>query len=82
MSDRAYRDAYPRAAKGGPGHAVVDCAVGTAGEPVDCKVARETPEGVGFGEAALKLSRFFRFRQPCPGERDRVTIPISFTPPR
>lgn len=79
-----YRHAYPREAlrKGVSGRAVLDCKVSSAHLPADCKVDQEEPAQAGFGEAAIKLSRFYRFRLPCPGEPESVKLPISFQPPR
>jgi protein TonB len=36
------------------------CAVVATGKLTDCKVMRETPAGAGFGQAAVKLSAYFR----------------------
>ena len=79
-----YLRAYPPAALKGAlsGRAVVSCGVSSKGEPVDCQVVSEEPQGLGFGDAALKLARFYRFRQPCPGESGQVSLPIAFAPPR
>lgn len=50
-----------------------------------CSVAEETPKGVGFGEAALAMSRDFQMRPPlAPGDPDpddTVRIPITFKLP-
>jgi protein TonB len=84
VSPAEYRHAYPAKAlrEGVSGHAVLNCGVGVAGEPVDCKIMEEQPADLGFGEAALTLSRSYRFRQPCASEPRRIRLPIQFVPPR
>jgi TonB family protein len=60
---QADRDgAYPAAAKGQGGGAAIDCAVTDDGALADCKVTAETPEGSGFGEAALRLAAQYRMK--------------------
>lgn len=56
--------AYPRAAyrEGRGGSIVLRCRELADGRVDRCTVLEETPEGEGFGRAALKLSRAFRFR--------------------
>lgn len=44
------------------GFAKLGCVVTAAGAAVDCRILSETPEGAGFGLAALKLSPRFQFR--------------------
>jgi protein TonB len=84
VSPAEYRHVYPAKAlrERVSGHALLDCGVGVAGEPVDCKITEEQPADLGFGEAALKLSRFYRFRQPCAWEPKRITLPIQIILPR
>jgi TonB family protein len=75
---------YPeRATKEGiAGRAVIDCRLTAEGRADDCKVVSETPEGYGFGEAAVKMSVIFAFVPPMrdgkPVDDARRLIPISF----
>lgn len=77
---RFYPD--PEMRRGTEGRAVLNCNVTAKGSVAGCRVASLTPAGSGFGEAALKLSRYFvmspRTVDGQPVEGGQVTIPIAF----
>lgn len=67
------------------GRATVSCAVDDLGQLQGCEAISEWPKGLGFGEAAIGMSRLFRMR---PMTRDgqavsggTVRIPITFRLP-
>jgi protein TonB len=55
-----YPDRAQRLGKGGKVR--LDCKVAANGALQACDVADETPKDYGFGEASLKISRFFRMK--------------------
>jgi TonB family protein len=65
------------------GHVQLTCTVDADGYLTDCVVDSETPDGAGFGNAALELTAYLRF---VPAKEfgvpilSKVSIPISFTP--
>ena len=68
------------------GDAAISCVVTSLGELSNCTLARETPAGLGFGEAALKMSSLFhdearRRSTAAPVGGARVTVPIRFVAP-
>ncbi len=79
--------AYPAAALAAnvSGSGLVACSVGPNGALADCAVVSETPEGQGFGAAALRLSTAFTMGlwsdEGLPTHGARVTLPIMFRPP-
>jgi TonB family protein len=79
---------YPKAAfrAGVSGRATLSCEVSVEGRLQDCKVIDETPPGYDFGDAALKLSRYFRMtpqlRDGVPVGGAKVTFPVAFALPK
>ena len=78
---------YPAAAKkaGVEGKALINCRMTASAGLADCRVVSESPEGYGFGDAALQVAGAYKLdpavRQGQPDEA-RITIPIIFNLPR
>jgi protein TonB len=73
---------YPEKALdvGKEGGAVLRCVVKKDRSLANCAVASETPQGFGFGDAALQVSKLFRMKSGAkPGSR--ISIPIQFQTP-
>jgi TonB family protein len=66
----------------GESEVMLDCFIGAGGLLRNCEVASESPEGYGFGEAALELAPSFRMSQwspeGLPVVGSRVRIPVSY----
>lgn len=79
--------AYPSAAirTNTTGAVTLNCAVRVDGTLTDCSVRNETPSNMGFGRAAMSLSRFFRMSpQSVNGQAvdgARVNVTTRFTLP-
>ncbi len=68
--------------KGRGGAARIQCTVSAQGTAENCHVLSETPQGYGFGQAALKAAKYFRFTpelvdgQPTGGAK--IMLPLNF----
>jgi TonB family protein len=71
---------YPRNARlsGIGGRADMRCRIAVDGSLVDCEVIKETPEGEGFGSAALKTVGYFRMRPSAPDGRSLAGSFVTF----
>lgn len=78
---------YPRGARrdGISGRVVIRCRVNSEGRLERCEIASETPSGLGFAEAAIKLSARFIMstatKEGVPVTGALVNIPLLFRPP-
>ena len=88
-SGQALAGAYPAAARAaGVGTARVQmrCSVIENGTVETCEIVSETPEGLGFGAAALSLAPHFRLSvwsdEGLPTIGGRVIIPLRYEPPQ
>lgn len=82
---QAFTDNFPvvALARGVSGRAVLECAV-TADGGSQCTAAEETPEGMGFGAAAVALSQGWRFRPHTEGGQPTASVarvPVEFQNP-
>jgi TonB family protein len=66
------------------GHVELTCVVTVKGRLCDCRIVRESPPNMSFGEAALSISRELRY-EPAAHDgtsiESRRTIPIDFAGP-
>lgn len=73
---------HPRAARTRYGNAAMSCVVRLDQRLEDCQVISETPPGMGFGAAALRLSGQYRALPPTengqPVEGQRLVFGIDF----
>lgn len=64
----------------------INCAIANTGRLRDCTVRSENPAKLGFGEAALKLSRHFQMapqsRDGVPTAGKRAEFPLMLAAPR
>ncbi|MEJ0023726.1 MAG: energy transducer TonB [Alphaproteobacteria bacterium] len=72
----------PRAAeREKEGRVVLNCQVSADGS-INCRVSSETPDGWGFGDAAVQISKYFKMApmtangQPTSG--GTISVPITF----
>jgi len=78
---------YPKQAllAGIEGHATISCSVGAEGGLHECRVVAEDPADQGFGEAAVKMSVFFRMlpmtKDGHPVSGGTIRIPVHFQAP-
>jgi TonB family protein len=67
------------------GRAVMQCAVEDDGSLSKCRVVRETPQGSGYGEAALSLAPKYRRKPPGKTGAREAIVPVDWyrfdTPP-
>jgi len=66
------------------GFAAINCRVSAYGLVERCRVVSESPPGLGFGRAALRLAPLFRFRPATTlvtAVPSQVQIPVRFVPP-
>lgn len=71
---------FPQSARGAgvEGEARIRCYVGPAGEMTACAIARETPDGFGFGETALSATRHYRLRPGALPVGAPVTLSVQY----
>lgn len=79
---------YPRAAmdKGLSGRATIVCRILANGRLADCNVVEETPAGMGFGAAAVRLAPYFQMTTTTADgksvEGGTIRIPLVWTLPQ
>lgn len=76
-------EAWPAAAKqaGTSGKVLMDCLLTYDGGLKDCRVISETPAGMGFGPAALGLTRLYQLQPVVDGQSatdGRIIVPVRF----
>jgi TonB family protein len=68
---------WPEQARRAKGNVVLDCDTDAKGRPRGCSIYKESPRGLGFGKAALKLAQKIELTGSY---QTGVLIPISFVP--
>lgn len=67
------------------GAATMECSVNSDGTLAGCKVVAESPAGAGFGDATLRLAKYFQMKSTTadgkPVAGGTVRIPIRFSVP-
>jgi periplasmic protein TonB len=78
---------YPAAAvdAGASGKTVIRCGIKAGGLLTNCNVLTQTPAGLGFGRAALMVTRYYKLRPTLadgrPVDGFSIEIPMTWTPP-
>lgn len=78
-----FASAYPQGAvaKGVEGRTVMNCAVTEDGHLTECKIVSEAPQGQGFGQAAIAVSKFFKMAPTVNGvpvKGGHIFIPLDW----
>ena len=60
---------------------LLSCRITPDGQAKGCAVSREDPPGVGFGEAALKLAKLYRFSRASQATDVFFTVPLPLRGP-
>lgn len=81
------RASHPPAARSRYGRVELSCVIRLDDRLEGCRVVEESPAGLGFGAAGLRVADYFRFAAPTengrPVEGQRVTVGVDFgRPPR
>lgn len=77
---------HPANARSRYGRVELSCIIRLDERLEACQVVSESPPGLGFGQAGLVVSQYFRFRPPSEGGRPqpgrRIVVGIDFGRPR
>lgn len=80
------RTNHPPNARSRYGRVELSCIIRLDERLEACRVVSESPQGLGFGQAGLVVSQYFRFRPPYEGGRPqsgrRIVVGIDFGRPR
>jgi hypothetical protein len=82
-----FQAVWPEKARGVAGSAVLKCKLDREGKPILCLIEKESPRGLGFGAAAMKLAGSYRLSNPTPYGSDTsnvvvyVHVPVEFKLP-